>query len=119
MNLLTPELVDRNVQFARQIAKWIDEHTAYTLLNKQSDPIVPLNIVLFSGAPGSAFAPDVEGSSAKLTAAINGTRKMYVSGTKWRGQGAVRIAISNWRTGRGGEDFKIVTEVLDQVSRSQ
>lgn len=79
---------------------------------------MPLNIVLFSGSAASTFPPDEEGSSARLAAAINATRKMYVTGTKWRGVGAVRLAVSNWRTGRdGSDDFKIVTEVLDQVVR--
>jgi hypothetical protein len=49
---------------------------------------------------------------------------MYVSSTQWRGQGAVRIAVSNWRTGKAAEvhenrtdDMVIVKEVLDAVVR--
>jgi hypothetical protein len=44
---------------------------------------------------------------------------MYVTGTKWRGGGAIRLAVSNWRTGvRGqvGEDqWEVVRGVLEEV----
>lgn len=80
----------------------------------ESIPIVPLNIVLFSGSETSAYPPSDPTSSARLTAAINGTGKMYVSATRWRGQGAVRVAVSNWMTGLDGtdSDLDIVKAVL-------
>jgi hypothetical protein len=87
-------------------------------MDRDQPPIVPLNIVLFGGSATSPFPPsDVPGQDGApaLTAAINATRRMYVSGTKWRGVGAVRLAVSNWRTGRDGEDFDAVKRVLDKV----
>lgn len=74
-------------------------------MNKQEgDHIVPLNIVLFA---------EKEPREQALADRINNTRKMYVSGTAWRGQKAVRLAVSNWRT--GDADLSIVKEVLDEV----
>lgn len=78
-------------------------------------PIVPLNIVLFSGTRWSNYSPARDGSSADLTAAINATRRMYVTGTKWGGVGAVRLAVSNWRT--SDADWDIVKSVFDELAK--
>ena len=73
-----------------------------------------MNIVLFRGSSKPPF-PLSEDSGAKLSAAINATRKMYVTATKWRGQSAVRLAVSNWRSGGEGE-LEIIKEVLQEVA---
>lgn len=119
------EIIRRNVAFAQRVAAFVAADERYTLLNASpgwepgsSTPIIPLNIVLFCGAPESKFEPG-EGTSdgaPRLTAAINATRRMYVTGTKWRGTGAVRLAVSNWRTGRDDKDWDVVERVLDEVA---
>ena len=77
---------------------------------------VPLNIVLFRGSAGSRYPPSDKDSAGRLTAAINATRDIYVSATTWRGIPAVRIAVSNWRTGTGGEaEFEKVKSILERV----
>lgn len=137
------DLIRRNIQFARSIATYIQNSSSYDLLNpsppssglkgelssydmdsrsevESSDltfgvenPIVPLNIVLFAPSSTSKIA-----SGADLADAINATRKMYVTGTKWRGRSAVRLAVSNWRTGLGGaEEVKRIEQILDEVMR--
>jgi hypothetical protein len=73
-----------------------------------------MNIVLFRGSPKSPFSSTDDGG-AKLSAAINATRKMYVTATKWRGQSAVRLAVSNWRSGGEGE-LEIIKTVLKEVA---
>ncbi|BEI81716.1 hypothetical protein CcaverHIS002_0208760 [Cutaneotrichosporon cavernicola] len=112
------DIVRRNVAFARRVAAHIASHPSYELLNQSpewlvNDEPVPLNIVLFRGAPGSRFDPTAADAHSRLTAAINDTRRMYVSGTQWAGNGAVRLAVSNWRT--GDDDFRVVCAVLDEV----
>jgi hypothetical protein len=100
------------VDFARRIAHYLDTSAHYELINrspvlsgdldeKNVHPIIPLNIVLFRGSHISPFPPNDPSSAANLTNAINDTRRMYVTGTKWRGEGAIRLAVSNWRTGSG------------------
>lgn len=106
----------------------IGDHTEHNDLS--SSGIVPLNIVLFAPSLDSKLGKDAattdKDAGALLAAAINGTREMYVTGTKWMGRGAVRLAVSNWRTnlgrggGEGGEgdsDLAIVKQVLDNVAR--
>lgn len=123
------DIVRRNVAFAQRIAEHLDKSPHYELMNRspvtgdnsdssRSIPIIPLNIVLFRGSTKSAYPPSKGDSSALLTKAINSTGKMYVTGTKWRGHGAIRIAVSNWRTGAGGdEDLDIIRDVLEDVTR--
>ena len=95
-----------------------------------SSGIVPLNIVLFAPSPDSKLGKDAtktnKDAGALLAAAINGTREMYVTGTKWMGRAAVRLAVSNWRTnlasgggegGQGDTDLEVVKQVLDIVAR--
>jgi hypothetical protein len=45
---------------------------------------------------------------------INATRKMYVSGTKWDGKPACRIAVSTWKVDVE-RDLELVTGVLEEV----
>ena len=103
------DLVERNVQFARRVAKWMDEDEDgqrwYEVLNlthqgKDGQQMVPLNIVLFRARPGAAPATYLHPAhgAALLCKAINTTRKMYTSPTVYQGVAAVRIAISNWGT---------------------
>jgi glutamate/tyrosine decarboxylase-like PLP-dependent enzyme len=122
------ELIARNVAFAQQVGEWM--HTGpgakwYEVLNAETGVVpgkVDLNVVLFRAREGCGVkAFEGAGGGAALMNAINETRLMYVSpGTG----GAVRLAVSNWMTGLGGEakgkgDFEIVTEVLEGVmSRS-
>jgi glutamate/tyrosine decarboxylase-like PLP-dependent enzyme len=117
------DIITRNITFARQIAGYLNKSPSYELLNPSSetiiarDPeaIIPMNIVLFRGSPKSAFPSSDPDCGAKLAAAINATRKMYVTGTKWRGQSAVRLAVSNWRSGGPGE-LDIIKAVLEEVA---
>lgn len=112
------DIFRRNVAFARRVAAHLAAHPGYELMNLSpewltSDRPVPLNIVLFRGATGSRYDPEDSSAHTRLTAAINGTRRMYVTGTQWGGSGAVRLAVSNWRT--GDDDWDVVRGVLDEV----
>jgi glutamate/tyrosine decarboxylase-like PLP-dependent enzyme len=122
------DIVTRNIRFAQDIAHHIHTSDAYELLNPcpkiggRDGFLVPSNIVLFRASSGTRFPPSDPTSAVRLTRAINATQKMYVSSTQWRGQGAVRVAVSNWRTGRAVDaqenrtaDIDIVKEVLDAV----
>ena len=74
--------------------------------------------MLFRGSASSRFPHSDLASASNLTKAINGTRRMYVTGTKWRGKGAIRLAVSNWRTGGGGKDeWEVVKRLLEEAMR--
>ena len=120
----------RNCNFANCIAKWLQDPQAggqwYELVNGINSPgerTVPLNIVLFRGKEGSQYPPSDPGSAARLVKAINETRRIFVTITSWDGVGAVRIAVSNWRTANGKTSVEASSElaevkaVLTQVMR--
>jgi glutamate/tyrosine decarboxylase-like PLP-dependent enzyme len=109
------------------VAKYLDESPYYELLNpsppsSEDRDIIPLNIVLFRSSPKSPYPPTNPNGNDDLTKAINDTRKMYVTSTRWRGEGAVRLAVSNWQTGVTDpegvdENLEIVKSVLEEVGR--
>ena len=120
----------RNCNFANCIAKWLQDPQAggqwYELVNGPNSPgerTVPLNIVLFRGKEGSRYPPSDPGSAARFVKAINETRRIFVTITSWDGVGAVRIAVSNWRTANGESGVEASSElaevkaVLTQVMR--
>ena len=115
------ELFARQVRLARGISRFLDENPGYTLLGQTSAPsalldkdnstlIVPFQkthiIVLFRAKRDEV--------NTNLVKRINATRKMYVSGTKWDGHPACRIAVSTWKVDVE-RDLKLVTEVLQYV----
>lgn len=124
--------MERNCEFASRIARWIDDPEAggrwYTLINAQRAPrtqgtpngtsttgiaTVPLNIVLFRGTETSPFPPSDKTSATRLLHAINAQRLIFVTATSWAGVGALRIAVSNWRTaGEGEGDWEAVVRAL-------
>nr|ACZ81469.1 AN11g04720 [Kwoniella heveanensis] len=128
------DIVTRNILFARKVATFINESPHYELLNPSPRAsvgdqkttsedsggldIIPSNIVLFRGSSTSPYPPSSPGSSTELTKAINDTRLLYVSATKWRGEGAVRIAVSNYLTDEA-RDLDIVLGVLGRLGRGE
>lgn len=154
------EIVRRDVNFARAVEAWMRDESGgasfYDVLTppcKQSE--VPTSeelgrfintepqpwtgawtttVLLFApraDCPIEAFREPTTGAS-RLIEAIKATRKIYVSPTTWAGRSAVRLAVSNWRTGlegaRGGpkegqvvdriedsEDYSVTIDTLREV----
>ncbi|KAK2750583.1 hypothetical protein FQN57_002654 [Myotisia sp. PD_48] len=104
------DMMERQISLARRIAGWLFDHPKYTVLplcaSKQECLTNTFMIVLFK-------ANDEKGNS-ELTDRINATSKIFVSGTKWQGSPASRIAISNWKV-QVERDFVRVTEVLNEA----
>jgi len=102
------ETFARQVRLARAISAFIDANEHYELLpagtGKDSEGA---HIIVI-------FRAKDEKINAELVKRINGTRKMYVSGTKWGGLPACRIAISTWRVDVE-RDVKLVTRLLEEV----
>lgn len=57
-----------------------------------------------------------EGVNRGLVERINRMRKIYVSGTKWEGRDAVRIAVCTWKV-EVERDLELVRGVLEGVLR--
>jgi glutamate/tyrosine decarboxylase-like PLP-dependent enzyme len=107
------EMFVRQVRLARGIATFLDIHGEYELLaNGQAAsgdgfPFENTHVIVL-------FRAKDEVINSELVKRINATRKMYVSGTKWDGKPACRIAVSTWRVDVQ-RDLKLVSEVLMEV----
>jgi hypothetical protein len=109
----------RQVRLARGISRFLHGSPDYTLL-----PHCPLLISddekLGSGHEFEnahiivLFRAKDEKINDELVSRINNTRKMYVSGTKWDGKPACRVAISTWKVDVE-RDLKLVREVLNEA----
>jgi hypothetical protein len=117
------DIVARNCNFAQEIAGWMSDRSQggqwYTVINADPNHSVPLNIVLFRSRPDTPFPPHDAASTPRLLHAINSQRLIYVTATSWEGVGALRIAVSNWRTGLEGDaDYDAVVGALSGAMRS-
>jgi glutamate/tyrosine decarboxylase-like PLP-dependent enzyme len=107
------EMFARQVRLARGISAFLKSRKEYELLpiNTQHDAkeghFEDTQIIVI-------FRAIDEARNAKLVKSINATRKMYVSGTKWDGKPACRIAVSTWKV-EVERDLKLVTDVLKEV----
>jgi glutamate/tyrosine decarboxylase-like PLP-dependent enzyme len=81
-------LVERCCDFATAMGEQIKLSKKFRLLEK-----VHFNIVLFQ-----AMGYETIAGNEKVKDAINGTGKLYVSGTTWNGNHALRIAVCNYLT---------------------
>jgi glutamate/tyrosine decarboxylase-like PLP-dependent enzyme len=102
------EMLARMVIMARKIAEFIIHSDAYELLPDETASLEEVHIVVLFRARDDAI-------NDGLVQKINDTRKMYVSGTKWKGKSACRIAVSSWKV-QVENDLAVVKEVLTSIA---
>ncbi|KAH3971039.1 hypothetical protein HBH70_239920 [Parastagonospora nodorum] len=106
------DMLERQIDLSRGIAKFILESETYELL-PESDKSMEERlstiyiIVLFRAKDGDL--------NKNLVDKIKATKKIYVSGTAWDGKPACRFAVSNWQTDVT-RDLPIIEEVLQSVA---
>jgi glutamate/tyrosine decarboxylase-like PLP-dependent enzyme len=82
------DIVVRCCAFAEAMGKEIERSDKFRLLHP-----VEFNIVLFQ-----AVGYETVEQNERVKDGINGSGKIYLSGTKWKGEGALRIAVCNYLT---------------------
>jgi hypothetical protein len=92
---------------ARAIASYMRDSPDYDWLPDESAPIESIFM-------GVLFRAKDRTVNEELVQRLNASGRIYVSGTKWKGEKACRIAISNWRTDVD-KDFAEIKRVLDAV----
>ena len=103
----------RQVRLARAVSVFLKSSNDYELLpskvddGTKEDHFEDTHIIVI-------FRAVDEKKNADLVKNINATGKMYVSGTKWEGKPACRIAVSTWKV-EVERDLKLVTGVLKEV----
>ncbi|KAH7356786.1 pyridoxal phosphate-dependent transferase [Rhexocercosporidium sp. MPI-PUGE-AT-0058] len=106
------EMFARQVRLARGISKFLSESMDFELLAtrpSQSGEFDNVHIIVI-------FRAKNEDINAELVKRINATRKMYVSGTKWDGRPACRIALSTWKVDVE-RDLELVKRILEDSSK--
>ncbi|KAH8893134.1 pyridoxal-dependent decarboxylase [Thozetella sp. PMI_491] len=98
------------VRFTRDIAAFIRDSDDYDWLPDAEASLESTHIIVMFKAKDEAL-------NESLVTRINETRRMYVSGTKWKGVKAVRLAVSSWRVDLA-KDAPIVKEVLASVAKN-
>lgn len=98
-------------QLSRKLAVFLRESPYYDLLPDESSDIEDIFIIVLFRAKDKKL-------NDGLVAKINATRQLYVSGTSWKGEKAVRVAVSNWKVDVE-RDFKVVTTILNDVAEGR
>jgi aromatic-L-amino-acid decarboxylase len=89
------ELLAEHIRLAREFARWVDEHPAFTCMAP-----TPFSVVCFRWQPpdGGLSEENVEAFNAALLEAVNRTGEVFLSHTRLRGRYVLRLAIGHERT---------------------
>ena len=101
------QMVARMVGLARRVAEFVRDSPDYDWLPDASASLESVFIIVLFRARDKMI-------NDELVQKINASGKMYVSGTTWDGEKAVRLAVSNWRVDVE-RDFAVVKSVLESV----
>lgn len=104
----------RQVRLARGVSKFLSESEEFELLPSSrmtgDRAFDDVHIIVI-------FRAKNEDINANLVKRINATRKVYVSGTKWEGKPACRIAVSTWKVDVD-RDLNLIRDVLGSVTNT-
>ena len=99
------------VQLARCIVSFVRDSPHYDWLPDNTASLDTVFMTVMICAKNKAL-------NDSLVEKINSTRQLYVSGTTWRGEKAVRIAVSNWKVDVQ-KDARIVCDILTSVAKGK
>jgi aromatic-L-amino-acid decarboxylase len=86
-------LIREHLRIARQLSEWIDADPG---LVRMAD--AEFSVVVFRHRVSGLSEEDLDAHNARILAAVNDTREVYLSHTRVRGRYSLRIAIGNIHT---------------------
>ncbi|GAB1313974.1 hypothetical protein MFIFM68171_04184 [Madurella fahalii] len=101
-------MLSRMVLLAREVAGFVRDSEHYEWLPREDESLESTHIIVLFRARNPAL-------NNVLVDRINATGKMFVSGTKWDGQPAARIAVASWRIDVE-RDAAVIKDVLTSVA---
>ena len=105
------DMLERQIVLSRGIAGFMIDSEDFELLPESTkdreEVLGGIYIIVL-------FRAKDEGLNKELTQRIKDKRKVYVSGTAWKGNPACRFAVSNWRT-EVERDLPVIRQVLEEV----
>lgn len=100
------DLVERNVELAKQLGDWIDRSNDFTLLSP-----VHFNVVCFTlDAPKRELAARIN----QFLSALTQDGRVFLTPSEWKGTPCIRAAFSNWQTQES--DLFIIQRALQEVN---
>lgn len=105
------KMLGNMIDLCRQLAVFLRDSPHYDLLPDENAPTDYIFMIVL-------FRAKNDDLNDKLVEKINQTREMYVSGTSWKGEKAVRIAVSNWKVDVA-RDFDVVKAILNSVAAGE
>jgi len=106
------DILTRQIRLSRAIAAYIDSHDSYELLPLSSksleEKLLRIYVIVIFRAKDAQL-------NNELVKRINGSRKLYVSGTQWEGKAAARFAVANWQVDVE-RDLAVIKDVLQDVA---
>lgn len=105
------KMLSNMIDLCRRIAVFLRESPHYELLPDENAPLEGIFMILLFRAKDTTV-------NDSLVEKINQTREMYVSGTSWKGNKAVRIAVSNWKVDVD-KDFLVVKGILTAAAEGR
>lgn len=109
------DILTRQIRLARGIASHILSHPSYELLPLAASAATSAEERLSSIYIIVIFRAKDADLNSELVKRINGSRRIYVSGTQWQGQAAARFAVANWQVDVE-RDLSVIRDVLGQVA---
>lgn len=109
------DMITRQIELARMVATYLLDSPVYELY--QPDPQMSREEVIAGVFMIVMFRAKDPNLNEVLVKKINGTRRIYVTGTKWGGRPATRIAVANWQCDPQ-RDFAVIRDVLQQAGDS-
>jgi glutamate/tyrosine decarboxylase-like PLP-dependent enzyme len=104
-------MLSRMVRLAREIAAFVRDSEHYEWLPSEDAALESTYIVVLFRAKDAAL-------NEVLVDRINASGEMFVSGTKWDGKKAVRIAVGSWRV-NVERDAAVIKEVLSAIAEGR
>ena len=107
------DMLKRQIGLARRVTRWLLHDDRFEVLpsatsaEKEKETLAKTFIVVL-------FRAKDDNVMKTLVKSINGTGRIYVTGTVWDGKAAARIAVSNWQVDVE-RDGRLIESVLDEV----
>lgn len=87
------ELIERHCEYTQRIASWIEESSSFQLLCE-----VRLNILVFRYFTDTCSPDALAELNRRVLSNLNSSGELYITPTKYKGEYALRLSISNWMT---------------------
>jgi glutamate/tyrosine decarboxylase-like PLP-dependent enzyme len=110
------EMIERCIDNARSLAVWVDTQPGVELMNAARQRSHPFNIVCFRYTDSHRSDDELNDLNRRAVNAIQSDGRVFVSGTTWNGQAAIRAAFVNWST--SAEDVRVLQQVIEEFGVS-